>query len=347
MTPGGEDSEGCPRSVIVAGMTQVLADGYRRFAELEAAGVSEIYFDWATGIADDPAVLDLIAALPGIKRQPNLVFAAARFLGAPAGPYSDFRDWLIEHWEAVIPVIMVRSTQTNEAARCAVLLPVLEKLDGPLALIEAGAAGGLVLYPDRYSYRYAVDGTTDHVRLDPSTGPSPVELPCTIDAASVPSGLPDVAWRAGVDLNPLDVADPDQLAWLETLVWPEHTERRDRLHRAAALVAADPPHLVAGDIIDEIPALIEQAPPGSHIVVFHSAVLVYLIEERRAEFARLMQAMNEVTWISNEGAGVLPFITEKVDEEVRGRTILARDGEPVALVGPHRQSFQRLPQRGL
>lgn len=135
MTPGGEDSEGCPRSVIVAGMTQVLADGYRRFAELEAAGVSEIYFDWATGIADDPAVLDLIAALPGIKRQPNLVFAAARFLGAPAGPYSDFRDWLIEHWEAVIPVIMVRSTQTNEAARCAVLLPVLEQLDGPLALI--------------------------------------------------------------------------------------------------------------------------------------------------------------------------------------------------------------------
>ncbi|MAB20301.1 MAG: hypothetical protein CMH33_05230 [Microbacterium sp.] len=328
-------------------MSQVLADGYRRFAELEAAGVSAIYFDWATGVADDPAVLDLIAALPATKKQPNLVFAAARFLGAPAGRYADFRDWIIEHWDAVIPVIMARSTQTNEAARCAVLLPVLEQLEGPLALIEAGAAGGLVLYPDRYSYRYTTDGTTDHVRLDPSTGPSPVELPCTIDAASVPSRLPDVAWRAGVDLNPLDVADPDQLAWLETLVWPEHAERRDRLHRAAALVAADPPHLVAGDIIDEIPALIEQAPAGSHVVVFHSAVLVYLAEERRTEFARLMQSMNEVTWISNEGAGVLPFIMKQVDDEVRGRTILARDGEPVALVGPHGQSFQRLQSHDL
>ncbi|PVW05176.1 hypothetical protein DEA06_05300 [Microbacterium sp. Gd 4-13] len=140
--------------------------------------------------------------------------------------------------------------------------------------------------------------------------------------------LPEVAWRAGVDLNPIDVANPDQLAWLETLVWPEHTERRDRLHRAAALVAADRPHLVAGDIIDEIPALIGQAPTGSHVVVFHSAVLVYLTEERRSEFARLMQSMESVTWISNEGAGVLPFITEKVTEDIRGRTILARNGSP-------------------
>ncbi len=205
------------------------------------------------------------------------------------------------------------------------------------------AAGGLVLYPDRYSYsyRYAVDGMTDSAVLDPSTGASPVELPCTIDAASVPTRLPDVAWRAGVDLNPIDVADPDQLAWLETLVWPEHTERRDHLHRAAALVAADPPHLVAGDIIDKIPALIGQAPTGSHVVVFHSAVLVYLTEERRAEFARLMQSMESATWISNEGAGVLPFITEKVTEDIRGRTILARNGQPVALVGPHGQSFER------
>ncbi|WP_448263622.1 DUF2332 domain-containing protein [Microbacterium aurum] len=325
-------------------MIQVLADGYRRFAELEAAGISEIYYDWAKAIADDPAVLSLIAALPGTKRQPNLVFAAARFLGAPVELYPGFRAWLIEHWESVVPVIMTRSTQTNEAARCAVLLPVLEQLDGPLALIEAGAAGGLVLYPDRYSYSYSytVDGTTDLVRLDPSTGPSPVELPCTIDAASVPSRLPEVEWRAGVDLNPLDVADPDQLAWLETLVWPEHSERRDRLHLAAALVAANPPHLVAGDIIDEIPALIEQAPAGSHIVVFHSAVLVYLSEERRAEFARLMQSMGDVTWISNEGAGVLPFITNQVTEDIRGRTILARDGQPVALVGPHGQSFERV-----
>jgi len=115
---GGPDSVGRPSDVIVADMTQVLADGYRRFAELEAAGISEIYFDWATGIADDPAVLHMIAALPGIKRQPNLVFAAARFLGAPAGRYADFRDWLIEHSEVVTPAIRSPARRANGPARC-------------------------------------------------------------------------------------------------------------------------------------------------------------------------------------------------------------------------------------
>jgi len=71
-------------------------------------------------------------------------------------------------------------------------------------------------------------------------------------------------------------------------------------------------------------------------------MLVYLAEERRAEFARLMQSMDGVTWISNEGAGVLPFITEQVAGDIRGRTILARDGKPIALVGPHGQSFERV-----
>lgn len=325
-------------------MTHGIADGYRRFAESEAAGVSQTYFDWAMGVAEDQAVLGLLGALPMFKRQPNLVFAAARFVGAPGGGYAEFRDWLIERWEVVVPVIMSRSTQTNEAARCAVLLPLLAELDEPLALIESGASAGLVLYPDRYSYRYTVDGGPTAV-LHPADGPSLVEIPCTIDAPSLPTSIPRIAWRAGADLNPIDVADADQLAWLETLVWPEHAERRERLHRAAEIVASDPPHLVAGDIIDRIPELVAQAPADCRVVVFHSAVLVYLTEERRNVFVDLMRSMDDVTWISNEGAGVLPFITEKVDAETRGRTILARDGKPIALVGPHGQSFRRLRTR--
>lgn len=274
-------------------MTHGIADGYRRFAESEAAGVSQTYFDWAMGVAEDQAVLGLIGALPMIKRQPNLVFAAARFVGAPVGGYAEFRDWLIERWEVVVAVIMSRSTQTNEAARCAVLLPLLAELGGPLALIEAGASGGLVLYPDRYSYRYTVDGGST-ASLHPADGPSPVEIPCTIDAPSLPESIPRIAWRAGADLNPIDVADADQLAWLETLVWPEHAERRERLHRAAEIVASDPPHLVAGDIIDRIPELVAQAPADCRVVVFHSAVLVYLTEERRNVFVDLMRSMDDV-----------------------------------------------------
>jgi hypothetical protein len=37
----------------------------------------------------------------------------------------------------------------------------------------------------------------------------------------LPKILPQIAWRAGLDRNPIDVNDPAEAAWLETLVWPE------------------------------------------------------------------------------------------------------------------------------
>jgi hypothetical protein len=44
--------------------------------------------------------------------------------------------------------MLSRSTQTNEPARCATLLPVLAQLPQPLALNEVGASAGLCLLPD-------------------------------------------------------------------------------------------------------------------------------------------------------------------------------------------------------
>ena len=71
--------------------------------------------------------------------------------------------------------VLARATQTNEAGRCAVLLPFLAELPQPLALLEVGASAGLCLLPDRYSYRY--DDGTD---LDPHDGPRTSLLPCAL-----------------------------------------------------------------------------------------------------------------------------------------------------------------------
>ena len=211
-------------------------------------------------------------------------------------------------------------------------------------LIEVGASAGLCLYPDRYSYTYRREHREQPttVTLHPDAGPSGVDLDCELINAAAPDHLPEVAWRAGIDLNPLDITDADQRKWLNSLIWPEHEARRERLSAAADIAAADPPRLVAGDLLETIEPLIAEAPAGTQIVVFHSSVLAYISPAEREQFAELMTSHQDVAWISNEGAGVLPEIGGQVSGEPDGRFVLAVDGEAIALTGPHGQSYEVL-----
>ena len=52
----------------------------RRFARREAAGRPAAYESLALAVADDGVNLGFLASLPAGKRQPNLLFAAARYL---------------------------------------------------------------------------------------------------------------------------------------------------------------------------------------------------------------------------------------------------------------------------
>jgi hypothetical protein len=204
-------------------MTDAIARQFRRFAETEARGQSPLYETLARGVASDPGILAFLAELPAPKQQPNLLLAAVRFVCGLQPTVGDFHAAWLAGSDAVRAEILKRRTQTNEPARCAVLLPVLARLPGPLALIEVGASAGLCLFPDRYGYAY--DGHTPF-------GPEP-RFPCRADAATpTPAAHPLIAWRAGLDLNPLDVRDDDHMAWLRTLVWPDQPDRGARLDAA-------------------------------------------------------------------------------------------------------------------
>jgi hypothetical protein len=316
---------------------------YRWYRDVQFAGSSEIYVDWSAGIADDPEVLALIEHLPAAKRQSNLVFAAARFVGAPLAPYAELRPWLIAHWDEIVAIALTHSTQTNEAARCATLLPLLSAIDGPIALLEVGASGGSVLLPDRYSYEYVTpDGRVQY--LHPEGGPSPVQLRCAIDPAeAIPTRMPEVVWRAGIDLNPLSYANPDDVQWLQMLVWPEHEERRERLAAVASIVRKDPPRIVKGDALELLPAVAAEAPKDATLVVFHSAVMLYMPLEDRERFAATVEPL-DATWISNEGQSVLPWVDAQLDPslEVGANFIISIDHRPVAMVGGHGQSYRQL-----
>jgi Uncharacterized protein conserved in bacteria (DUF2332) len=61
------------------------AENYRQFGRREAAERSPAYERLALLVADNALLLEFLGQLPADKRQPNLLFAAARYLlGTPA-----------------------------------------------------------------------------------------------------------------------------------------------------------------------------------------------------------------------------------------------------------------------
>lgn len=324
-----------------------LREHYRHFTEVEAAEISPLYAEWAQGVAADEEIIELLMELPPEKRQANLVFAAARVHGAPLVAWPSVKEHISRHWTVIAETIGKRRTQTNEAGRIAVLnyafSRIAEETGQPLALIEVGAAAGLGLYPDSWPIHYTRTDSDGH-RLSPrGSMVSSAELRCEVSGIEPPERLPEIAWRAGIDLNPLDLTDHADRQWLQMLIWPGMEYRLERIEAGAELIQADPPYLVSGDLLEELPGVLEQVPEGSVPVVFHSAVLVYLSAGDRARFLDQVRDSG-ARWVSNEGLGIFPEIAAKLpgEDPERSGFILALDGEPLARTGPHGQYLHGL-----
>ncbi len=307
---------------------------YQFMGESQLRGVSPSYERLCLAVAADPEVIERIDTLPAPKRQPNLLLGAVRFLDGPIADYDVFRSFVLSQWDELAATMLARQTQTNEAARCTALLPVLAALPQPLALLEVGASAGLCLRPDRYAYRYDER---------PQVGTSKLVLGCrTSGDVPVPKVLPNVVWRRGLDLNPLDVNNDEDVRWLSSLVWPEQTARFDTLQRAVEIARDEPAPIVRGDLTRDVVDVASSAPRAATLVVYHSAVLAYLDGDGRAKFrAQLAQLAEQrpTVWVSNEGPGVCVEI-----ERPPGPVpfVLGRDGVPLAFTGPHGDSIDWL-----
>ncbi|SEB37968.1 hypothetical protein SAMN04489806_0307 [Paramicrobacterium humi] len=312
-----------------------VSDRYARFARSEAHGNSAFYEAVCEAIAVDEELCARIAELPPAKQQPNLVLASARYLDAPEHAPADFTAWLVDAWPRVRAVALEHRTQTNEPNRTGVLLTLLAQIDGPVALIEVGASGGLCLFPDRYSHTY-----DDAHRLDPDDGRSAVVTRCeTTGAVPFPTRMPRIVSRTGVDLHPLDVSRPEDARWLRALVWPGQREREERLDAAIGIARTTPPALIEGDLNERIGDLVAAVPSGVTPVVQHTAVLAYLDAAGRDRFFDQMRSL-PARWISYEGRGVFPRIDAQVPGGVRAdenRFIVSFDARPVAFAAPHGQ----------
>lgn len=312
--------------------TDAVVERYARFARDEAPGRSALYAEWADGVAADRELAAILARIPATRRQPPLVFAVTRMLGAPESAFPAWAEWIVEHADEVVAEASVRRLQTNEPQRCAALLPALATINGPIALLELGASGGLCLYPDRYSYRYR--GSDGVVTLDPGGGASTVVLECDV-TGEPPLRLPEVVWRAGIDLEPLDAADAGDRRFLTSLVWPGESGRTERIAAALDIAAVDPPHLIAGDGSDPgvLRAAAALAPAGATLVVTTPGVLPHIPWTGRERLLDTVRTLDAV-WVTIDPPALHHRWHPPVEVSSWDGFVLGRDGAALAAVDP-------------
>jgi hypothetical protein len=285
-----------------------------------------LYSRLAAGIADDEPLAALLLRAPAEQRQPVLLFACvhdlllAGFDGDLARYYPNLtadpdrgdplpalKEFCATHDSDLTARLGGRSTQTNEIGRCALLLPAFGLLAaevGPLAHLDVGASAGLNLLLDRYHYRYEPGGSVGP--------PSTVELTCgTRGAVPVPSVIPRVVARAGLDRSPVDVHDPAAARWLEACVWPDQTDRFSRLRAALSIAQVDGVDVRQGDAVSDAAALIESLAGAGHPVVTNTWVLNYLTADERAAYVDALDALGahlDLSWIFAES----PYLTQNL-----------------------------------
>ncbi|MGO1801606.1 MAG: DUF2332 family protein [Microbacteriaceae bacterium] len=314
-------------------MTDAVRERYERFARDEAPGRSALYEDWARGAAGAPDVRRVLARIPEPHRQPPLVFAVTRMLGAPLTAFANWRRFVLENADAVVEECAARSIQTNEPLRLAPLLPVLSEIDGPIALLELGASAGLCLYPDRYSYRFVDADGTPRAALDPVGGPSPVVLTSRVHGRMPELRMPEIVWRAGIDLAPLDARDRSDRSWLRTLVWPGETGREERITAALDIAAADPPLMVPGDAAGEVAALAASAPSDATLVISTPGVLAHIPRTARQALIERVRAL-PARWITIDAPRLHDAWHPPVDAGAWPGFVVALDGDVRAAADP-------------
>ncbi|UNK71794.1 DUF2332 domain-containing protein [Microbacterium sp. H1-D42] len=314
-------------------MMDAVRERFDRFAREEAPGRSDTYAEWAAGIASDAELQDLLSRISPQHRQPPLVFAVSRILGAPLGAYARWRAFALANAAELIAECERRTVQANEPLRLAALLPALSQIDGPVALLELGAAAGLCLYPDRYSYRVVDEHEAERLRLDPADGPSTVVLTSVVRGPIPVLRMPEIVWRAGIDLAPVDVRSAADRAWMDALIWPGERERAARITAAADIVAADPPRLIAGDVAERLDELVASAPRDATLVITTPGVLVYLPRAHRQALIDRIRAL-DARWITIDQPGLHDGWQPPLDAVAFAGFAVALDGRVCADADP-------------
>jgi hypothetical protein len=201
-------------------------------------------------------------------------------LGAVRDEAEFLRDW-----------VATERVQTNEPRRCWWLVPCFLEVarrtgTDVFDCVELGCSAGLNLLWDRYGYEYASGGLagTPVFRGEERARPVPV------------AKLPRVRTRVGVDLAPPDLRTEEGVRLLKSFVWADQAQRLADLDAAIEVWRRNPPEIVVGDLVDELPGLLERSRRDGVLLVWETAVFGYLPAERR-EHARGLLAEADCAFV--------------------------------------------------
>lgn len=287
---------------------QRLARVFDIFADHETIRTSPLYTRLIQATAKDEELLEL-AAQSKRTPVPNMLLGAVHYLllkgvqhpladyypsvvGAKAredDPVPAFKAFCRDYRDEITQQLHTRIVQTNEVNRCGLWLPafslIAQREPGrALGLVEIGPSAGLNLLWDYYHYDYGSSYSVG--RVD-----APLHLSVSLRGNRIPpllETMPPVGSRIGLDLNPVDVRDEDAALWLRALVWPEHSERAERLAMAIAIAQQHPPQLIAGDALNDLPDVLARVPDDETLVVFHSFVINQFSQEGRERLSALL-----------------------------------------------------------
>lgn len=245
-------------------------------------------------------------------------------------PFPHFRAFVNERREDLAPLIASKVTNTNEVGRSALLhagfRAFAAEAGEPIHLVELGPSAGLNQLWDRYGVRYCRGEDAHVVGCDDADLVVETELR---GAAMPPLGpSPRVASRIGLELNPVDLSDPDQRDWLRALVWPDHLMRFAQLEKALRVASQTKLNIRAGDALAQLPEVLRELPEEEPVCVYHTFVVYQFSEGMRRGLDDMLTAvgLRRPIWrLSIEGtlSGDAPMLLYGYRDGVRAKRHLA------------------------
>lgn len=271
----------------------------------------------------DQELLAIAATIPPDRLPPLLFEAAASFLvleleplplrswfprvGEPqpqlGGEFqAAYREFCLDHRERLLELCAGHRYQMNEVGRCADLLPALVPAiaDGRgVALVDIGTGAGLALHLDRFRYLYRAGEQVSVIGDQASKVVLETELRGS-QLPPLPSVVPRIADRVGIDVEPLDLREGDVRAWLAACI-PQEVGAVTRFHYAVEVAIANPARTVRGDAREVLPDVLASIPAGLPVCLIDSYVHVFFTADELTRFRALVDrvgAERDLDWVS-------------------------------------------------